>query len=297
MKENINLAISLKESIKNETLSHAYIFEGQDKEETSRYALDFVKAIFCASKLGTPCNECNSCVKFEHENMEDFIHIKNLSSSVKDEDVVFLQNRLKNKPFSAFRNIAVVENADMMTTRAQNRLLKTLEEPNGNNIIILLATNIGNLLPTIQSRCVSIKLGENYHSNVENENLNLPELKKLANMIASKTPLYQYGKYISNISKDRFMAKENLEIIENWFREILVSEVWGSDKTDLSFYETGIGNGIILENGIKKETLILIIESIEKAKIDLNNNINVAYALKTMLLKIQEDNDDKCNWN
>ena len=57
------------------------------------------------------------------------------------------------------RNIAILEDADTMTVRAQNRFLKTLEEPQPGTVIMLLSENSRMLLPTIRSRCVRVRVG------------------------------------------------------------------------------------------------------------------------------------------
>ena len=79
-------------------------------------------------------------------NHEDIFYVRKDGNSIKDENMSALQERLKNKPLGE-RNIAIVEDADTMTLRAQNRILKTLEEPPSGTVIILLSENT-------ESRCV-----------------------------------------------------------------------------------------------------------------------------------------------
>jgi len=290
--QNIN---RLAVSIINSKLSHAYIFEGQNREQTFKLANEFVMGIFCEKQSGIACGICETCMKFKHENLEDFILIRSNGNSVKDEDIIFLQRRLRNKPFSAVRNVAIVENSDAMTIRAQNRLLKTLEEPNGNNIIILIANNKGNLISTIQSRCVNIKVNDNYEININDQIVLEYDLIKIAQIMATKKSLHDFNQHISKISKDRESAKEGLEILEAWFRNMLLNKTigWSGENirrnTEKELLE--------LEKDVSKSSLLNIIENIEIAKTDLDANINVAYALKSMLLKIQEEENDKCNRN
>ena len=290
--QNIN---RLAVSIVNSKLSHAYIFEGQNREQTIKLANEFVMGIFCEKQSGIACGICETCMKFKHENLEDFILIKSSGNSVKDEDIIYLQRRLRNKPFSAVRNVAIVENSDAMTIRAQNRLLKTLEEPNGNNIIILIANNKGNLISTIQSRCVNIKVNDNYEININDQIVLEYDLIKIAQIIASKESLHDFNQHISNISKDRESAKEGLEILEAWFRNMLLNKTIGWSGENI---RRNTENELLeLEKDVSKSSLLNIIENIEIAKTDLDANINVAYALKSMLLKIQEEENDKCNRN
>lgn len=290
--QNIN---RLAGSIINSKLSHAYIFEGQNREETNQIAKEFVMGIFCEKQSGTPCGICEYCMKFKHENLEDFILVKSSGNSVKDEDIIYLQRRLRNKPFSALRNVAIIENADAMTIRAQNRLLKTLEEPNGNNIIILIANNKGNLISTIQSRCVNIKVNDNYEININDQLVLEYDLIKIAQIIATKKSLHDFNQHISNISKDRESAKEGLEILESWFRNMLLNKTKGWSGENIQ--RNTLDNLSEIEKDVSNSSLVNIIENIEIAKTDLDANVNVAYALKSMLLKIQEEENDKCNRN
>ena len=55
-------------SVKNESVFHAYIFEGQSGETRMRIALNFAKAILCSAKTGDCCDDCVSCSKAEHGN-------------------------------------------------------------------------------------------------------------------------------------------------------------------------------------------------------------------------------------
>lgn len=285
--QNIN---RLAGSIINSKLSHAYIFEGQNREETTQLAIEFVMGIFCEKQSGRACGTCETCMKFKHENLEDFILVKSSGNSVKDEDIIYLQRRLRNKPFSAIRNVAIIENSDTMTIRAQNRLLKTLEEPNGNNIIILIANNKGNLISTIQSRCVNVKVNDNYEININDQLVLEYDLIQIAHIIAAKKSLHDFNQHISNISKDRESAKEGLEILETWFRNMLLNKtmVWSLDNIKMNTEN----NLLEIEKDISKSSLVNIIENIEIAKSDLDSNVNVAYALKSMLLKIQEEEND-----
>src|SRR5690606_40964033 len=74
------------------------------------------------------------------------------------EKVRELQRELALKPYAAERKIAVIDGADALTVAAQNCLLKTLEEPPGNTVILLVAENAEALLATVRSRCQLVRL-------------------------------------------------------------------------------------------------------------------------------------------
>src|SRR5665648_752608 len=152
----INLLDNTK---RQKRITHAYIFEGDYYTEKLAFANSFAKAILCETNHGVGCETCMSCVKIEHGNHEDVYYAEvTEKGNTKDEAINQLQIRLSNKPYSGERNIAIIKDADSMTLKAQNRLLKTLEEPQAGTVIILLSNNIQNLAQTILSRCVIFRI-------------------------------------------------------------------------------------------------------------------------------------------
>ena len=151
---------SLRESIKNDMTSHAYIFCGNKGSGRNLTAGAFAKTANCLSPInGNACGKCPSCIQFESGNNPDVFYVKatkTISISVDDirEQIV---NEVKIKPYSYKRKIFIIDKADTMTSQAQNALLKTLEEPSKYVLIILIAENTENFLPTVLSRCVMMK--------------------------------------------------------------------------------------------------------------------------------------------
>lgn len=151
---------SLRESIKNDMTSHAYIFCGNKGSGRNLTAGAFAKTANCLSPInGNACGKCPSCIQFESGNNPDVFYVKatkTISISVDDirEQIV---NEVKIKPYSYKRKIFIIDKADTMTSQAQNALLKTLEEPPKYVLIILISENTENFLPTVLSRCVMMK--------------------------------------------------------------------------------------------------------------------------------------------
>ena len=140
--------------------SHAYIFCGNKGSGRNLTAGAFAKTANCLSPInGNACGKCPSCIQFESGNNPDVFYVKatkTISISVDDirEQIV---NEVKIKPYSYKRKIFIIDKADTMTSQAQNALLKTLEEPPKYVLIILIAENTENFLPTVLSRCVMMK--------------------------------------------------------------------------------------------------------------------------------------------
>lgn len=309
-------------------VSHAYVFEGPDGIGKRFTAFNFAKTLFCRENDDDACEECLSCKKLNHENHQDFYYITPEGNSIKDMQIEMLQENIQKKPFSSDRTIFVIDKADSMTTRAQNRLLKTLEEPPGNITIILLAENSGNIVPTILSRCIIFKfkpiprelvkryiiekhgLGEDeadvvasfsYGTIGKAEKLCTSETFKarrelcnrIAQAILKKDKVFSNLKELSEISSSKEDALEMLDLLECWFRDLMIVEAGDCDQLILNLdYKPLLSEAARQYNEVNAGH---VIEIIEEAKNDINMNININYSIKNMLIKAQEESNGKGN--
>lgn len=142
---------TLKNSIINKNISHAYIFSGPRGTGKTSTAKVFAKAINCLnSKDGSPCGKCEFCLNFI-EN-PDIIEIDAASNNGVDEIRNLIEN-IKLTPSNSKYKVYIIDEVHMLTTSAFNALLLTLEEPPAHAIFILATTNIENVPITILSRC------------------------------------------------------------------------------------------------------------------------------------------------
>jgi DNA polymerase-3 subunit delta' len=159
---------TLAESIKRNTLSHAYLFVGPAHVGKMRLAMDLAMALNCAGS-SPPCSSCNQCQRIEQGKHADVQVIdKNTGREVKDKrkateigiDAVreFIQRSANLPPYEGKRKVFIIDSADQLSPEAANCLLKTLEEPPPHVIIILLTTDEKKLLPTVISRCQRFEL-------------------------------------------------------------------------------------------------------------------------------------------
>ena len=133
---------TLSKNIENDTLSHSYLFVGTDGIGKKMLAIELAKKVLCLEK------------EFIIDNHPDFMCVEPDGNNIKIEQIRFLQKKIQEKPITSNRKVYIINNADTMTTEAQNCLLKTLEEPPEFAIIILIGRNENNFLVTIKSRCV-----------------------------------------------------------------------------------------------------------------------------------------------
>jgi DNA polymerase III subunit delta' len=148
-----------RRSVRSGKTPHSYIFEGIPGCGRRKTALALIQALFCTAVAGDACGVCPSCRKIAGGNHGD-IHLVEPLPDKRDisiEQLRELQRELSLRPYEAPRKACILEPAERMSVNAANSLLKTLEEPPGNALIILLTENADMLLPTIRSRCQLIR--------------------------------------------------------------------------------------------------------------------------------------------
>ena len=131
-------------------LSHCYLLSGADEIVVNTFARLVAKEIFCVSKNGI-CDECLNCKKVSHNNMVDLITYPKGDKGLVVDDINEIVSDAFVRPVEAEYKIYILKNFDDATIQAQNKILKTLEEPPKNIIFILTTTNIDLVLPTILS--------------------------------------------------------------------------------------------------------------------------------------------------
>lgn len=148
----------LRWALEKGRLPHAYLFLGPEGVGKKTIALSLAKAIHCQHGSSDFCGQCSSCVRIASGNHPDVrvIQAATGKKEISIQQVRELEKELSFRSFSGGKKIAVVDPAPLMNVSAQNALLKTLEEPPQDSVLILLATSSGGLLPTLVSRCVRL---------------------------------------------------------------------------------------------------------------------------------------------
>lgn len=281
IKGNRNVVERMSRAVASGSISHAYLLEGDRTIDKLGLAENFVKAILCKDGNGDSCECCPSCHKITHGNHEDLIYLAAEGNSIKDEAVEELQARLKKKPYVGDRNIVILQDADTMTLRAQNRLLKTLEEPAPGTVMILLSENMENLVQTILSRCVVYRL--NPFETVEYKNT-LERAIQIADMLLDRRPFYEISAKLADHAAGRDSAFEFLDALESWYRDLAVSEY--DSESQMIFHSDHAGEIRKRSRLYQKGAVDKAVAAIEEAKNDLNRNLNINYTLKNMILKL-----------
>ncbi len=165
----------LRRMIETGRLPHALLFHGPENVGKSTVATIFAATLLCEEDRDQPCGQCASCRMFDHGSHPDLLRVGLLpkgattaAEAVEDADSADLRSvvlisqirelcRLAGlAPRHGRRRVFVVDPADRMNLEAQNGLLKTLEEPPGKAVVILVASRPHLLLPTVRSRSFAV---------------------------------------------------------------------------------------------------------------------------------------------
>lgn len=308
----------LKTVIKKGTIGHAYAFDGSPGIGKTLIALVFAKILLCKKMGIEPCDQCSSCLKFNHHNHPDVHIIEPDGNSIKNKQIEDFQHELMRKPYESQKKIFIIKKANEMSVSAQNRLLKTLEEPPKYAVIILISSNVNGFLPTIKSRCQVLKfkrVGERKIGEMLEKKYDLTqnEAKMLAvfsnGIVENALKLMESQEFKDNrdkiieiiekllsgdqfsvfqmadffvINKDQF--EEYLDIMIFWFRDLLILRE--TDSEELLINQDKKTKIQMQLDTVEYDRISNIIAVIEKTKTDIKANVNFQLAIEMMLLNI-----------
>lgn len=313
----------LSNSLKNNKISHAYIFCGEDGNGKNMLAKLFAKALQCEAGYGDSCGICRSCKQVESGNQPDIrwvTHEKPGSIGV-DEIREQVNNDISIKPYSSKYKIYIIDEAEKMTPQAQNALLKTIEEPPAYGLIMLLTNNVSMLLPTIRSRCVTLNMKTIASDKIQEYLIKTYEVPDYKARICTSFAQGNLGKAIKMATSPDFneLHESVLNLVKNvddmdiyvvidavkklsqykteiydiidmmmvWYRDIIMLKL-ANDPNLLIYPEE---YSALSKRAAKStfEGLDNIIKAMEKAKVRLKANVNFDTALEMMLLTIKEN--------
>jgi len=130
-------------------LGHAYMVVSPDDEIVDEFFTLVAASVYCQN--GNACLECSECRKVLHNNHPDIYHVFPTKDKIKVDDIEQMLDTVPVKPLSGHK-IYLIHRADQMNAQAQNKLLKTLEEPPKDVTIFLGVANEASVLDTIKSR-------------------------------------------------------------------------------------------------------------------------------------------------
>ncbi len=139
----------------NQRLPHAFLLVGPTGIGKSALATQWASLFLCEQpQQNAPCGHCHACLLAKQQSHPDWhIYGADDAKSIGVDTIRQLSAQLMNSPQLGRGKVAIILQAERMTEAAENALLKTLEEPPGNSLLLLLTDSAMKLLPTIVSRC------------------------------------------------------------------------------------------------------------------------------------------------
>lgn len=328
LKEHFRTAVHQKK------VSHAYILEGEKGSGKKMLASAFAKILECEhldkeKPVEEACDICSSCIQIEHRNHPDVLwvtHEKAGVISVKEirEQIV---NTIDIMPYKGPYKIYIIDEAEKMNLAAQNAILKTIEEPPGYGILLLLTTNRGAFLPTILSRCIllgvkpvkkeKIKtyLVQKYHVSEQMSEfcaeLSMGNVGKAIDAALSEdfqeirnfcisvlqyiheSEPYELIEKVKKLKQWKESINDVLDILLMWFRDVLLLKIQ-EEETKIIFKEE--------YSSIKKQSTLLKFEGInqifykiEQTRRRIRSNVNYDTSLEVLLIDIRNQFEDGGN--
>ena len=313
----------ISSAVENNRVSHAYILNGERGSGKRMLANLFATTLLCESGNSEPCGKCHSCRQAESGNHPDIIRVTHEKpNSISVDDIrTQVNNTVDIKPYQGPYKVYIIPQADLMTPQAQNAILKTIEEPPAYAVFLLLTENAEMLLPTINSRCVMLKLRNIKDTLIRKylmENLEIPDYKAdmctafaqgnvgRAIMLANSEhfneireeavqllkhihdmELSEFVAAVKNISVYKLEITDYLDIIMIWYRDVLLYKA--TKEIDKVVFKDQLQS--IKEQARKSsyEGIELILESLEKAKARLKANVNFDLVMELLFLTIKEN--------
>ncbi len=320
-------AITLLEGrLRAENLSHAYLFIGPAHVGKTTLALDLAQALNCQGDE-PPCGVCKSCQRIASGKHTDVVTIGLAQSSVKNraevsvhieigiDEIRELEQRASLSPFEGQWKVFIIDGAENLSIEAANSLLKVLEEPPPNVMLILLTENETKLLPTVISRCQRLELKP--ISSIEVEKVlvdsrgiesdsakllarlsggclgwaisaadNEATLQQRTQRLSALSPLLwasweERFNYVAQIANKRELAEEILKLWLIWWRDVMLVKCSHKDAI------TNIDVIAIIEEwaqALNMEEIRDFIGSVQKASDQIGRNANVRLVLEVLML-------------
>lgn len=279
-----------KKAIQSSQVSHSYLFWGIEGIGKQQIAKEFAKRILCLEKKDKNCN-CKSCIEFDSQNHPDFLLISPDDGKLKIEQIREIQRKIAEKPIISNKKVYILNDADKMTIEAQNCLLKTLEEPPEYITLILISSNINQLLSTIQSRCtkmyfetISLNEVEKYiYNNYQYEKIDRELLELAQGSIGKAITLLENQNLYTYVQKvlEELPNKDLMDILS------MAEEIYKSKENIDSILE--YMNVLALKYSRWNRKYIECINIIEETKKRLKANSNYDMCIDNMLFRMWEE--------
>ncbi len=319
----------LQHALRHERVPQAYVFAGYEGIGKKFSALMLAKALNCHEKQDDACDRCISCHKVDNGNHPDVRIIEPDGQFIKIDQIREMQKDAGYKAFEGRRKVYIIDHAETMRDEAANALLKTLEEPAAECVIILVTANVYALLPTVLSRCQFIRfvtLGVEKLVKLLAQRQQLDEQR--ARLVASLSEgcpgralsmdadatlekrrhiedLFQtlssglqdvriLFKEVEELVAEKDEIHEYLDLMLLWYRDMHVLREQGDTR-----FVANSDAVSRLQNSAEQLSagqIRRLFESVYNTKRDILRNANLQLSLEVMLISLTEVYNDRSRW-
>lgn len=316
----------LQASLCNGRLAHAYLFYGETRVGKLMTAIRLAQALNCEHSSQTEtydsCGRCRSCLQIAARTHPDYFVIepdpKAAMPQIKIEQVREIEQQFVYRPLVGERKICLIDDADRLTIGAANALLKTLEEPPGQSLFILITSRLYALPVTIRSRCQALRfttpartqveaalilkrelppvdarflavfsdgrIGEALTVNVAEVRARQQECLTLVKpeSLTSSTTILSASESLAKTDR----GEETLAWLTRWIRDLVFVIVDGDQDQILHLDQLADLRRYAQRADI--DTLLTLLNDIERTEQQATRHLNVQMALETTFLRLRE---------
>jgi len=310
----IEQQILLSNQIIDNRLPHAILMSGVEGAGKQELAQWLIKILLCQQTIKhhdnhvlNACGQCKTCQLYQSQTYPDHVMVDSQTKTIGIDDIRFASRFLEKTAHMGIHKTVLISMAEKMTIAAANALLKTLEEPTDNSVIVLLTCDVDNLLPTIisRSRLYTIRppVGKNLldglaivgHKNDQQKKteqfINLTHLPEMSDKSKQQEFIeFQYGFFTYLVTHQTKHLKPLAEQTEalRWLEKILVNLMrsqynWAEYDLDDNFLQT-------LEQKLRPDIIWQIYqETVQTHKqIKFYSQINSAFTMEKLFVDIGE---------